>query len=287
MATETFTARRLDSSEITYYLSKPYGKNKFGIVLVLQGSKCETVYSSIPATQDLIIKNSFARLDIEKYGINKNSTSCPKVYLDNNSIDSRINDVLKVLYHLRKEPRWNHDLYIVGASEGATLAPILATYIPETKKIVLLGSGGGMTMKEDFQLLEKSRLAREAKNTEEIKKEILIIENQMNEMINNPLSTKTWAGGTNTYKWWASILNVRPLEYMLDLDIPILLMHGDRDTSSSIETSRLSDNQFKLKEKKNLSYKEYKGYDHNWNNEKGENKTKDILIDLVSWLRQK
>lgn len=286
MATEIGTSKRLDGSEITYYLTKPYGKSKFSIALVLQGSKCKSVLASI-VKDDLIIKNSFARLDIEKYGLTKDSKDCPKEYLENNTIDGRVQDVLTVLHQIRKEPRWNHELYIIGGSEGAHLAPILALFIPETKKIVMMASGGGLTMEEDFLLVTKAQLAREAKNATEIQTELTKMENQFKEMIVNPVSSKTYAGETNTYKWWASILKQRSLNFMLELDIPIFLVHGDNDSSSSVETSRLSEKMFKLKEKKNLRYKEYKDLDHAWNNKQGESKIKDVLLDIIAWMRQK
>lgn len=284
-STEIFTAKRLDDTEITYYLTKPYGKNKFPIMLVLQGSKCKSVFDTV-AKDDLIVKNGFARLDVEKYGLTKDSKNCPQEYLDNNSIDSRVSDILRVMQSIRKNPRWNHELIIIGGSEGAHLAPILATYIPETKKLVMMASGGGLTMAEDFILVTKAQLAKAAKNTNEIKIEIEKIEKQFNEMLGNPVSNKFYAGETNTYKWWASILKQRTANYLLELEIPIFLVHGDNDLSSSVETSRITEKMFNLKEKKNLRYKEYKDLDHHWFNKQGENKIKDVMLDILAWARQ-
>lgn len=283
--TETFTAKRLDDTEITYYLTKPYGKNKFPIVLVLQGSKCKTTYYSINK-DDLIIKNGFARLDVEKYALNKDTKDCPREYLENNTIDSRVSDILRVMQSIRKNPRWNHELIIIGGSEGAHLAPILATYIPETKKLVMMASGGGLTMAEDFILVTKAQLAKAAKNTNEIKVEIDKIEKQFSEMLENQVSSKIYAGETNTYKWWASILKQRTVNYLLELDIPIFLVHGDNDSSSSVETSRITEKMFKVKEKNNLRYKEYKDLDHHWKNKQGEDKIKDVMLDILAWVRQ-
>lgn len=281
---EGSTVKRFDGSDITYYFNKPNGKNKFPILLVLQGSECKSIYETVQGKK-IELLHGFARLDIEKPGLNKNvKENCPEEYLKLNSLEQRMIDFMVVINHLKKiESQFNGDLVIVGGSEGAHLAPFIAKLYPQTKKLILLASGGGLTFHDDFLLVTKSNLALEGKNVKEIEEATKQIENTFVEIRNNPTWTKTFAGNTNTYKWWNSILDLKPIDILIDFDFPILLIHGDADRSSSVETSRITEKLFKLKNKSNLTYKEFAGLDHHWFDSKKVHHFNEMMKTIIDW----
>jgi pimeloyl-ACP methyl ester carboxylesterase len=284
------SAKRLDGSDIIYYIQKPENIKKFPILLILQGSNCGSIYSSIAATQPLLEKAGVGRVDVEKYGLTKATppTVCPPAYLQHNSIDQRVQDYLRVLQILRQtEPDWNRQLIIAGGSEGAVVAGIISSLIPETTKLVLMASGGGMSMREDMLTLQEAELRRGGASEPEVVQSLKETQSIMEEIKKNPTYLKTWAGITNTYLWWNSILDLIPLNYLVDINVPIFMVHGNADTAASVEGSRRVVEKFKTIGKTNLTYKEYPGLDHHWKDANGVSHSPEVLGDIFNWIFSK
>lgn len=281
-------AKRVDGTEINYYFQPPSDLKKFPILLVIQGSDCKSVFRSAQSTEKELAISGFARLDVEKYGLDKNQVACPSSYLQHNRINQRVEDYLRVIQTLRKtEANWNQELYIVGGSEGAMIAPIVASYVPETTKLVLIASGGGTTMRSNMLILQKREMEEEGKSAAEIESALKETEMIMDEMILNPVPGKSWAGATNTYYWWSSILDILPMNFTIDLNFPILALHGSADRAVDVSDSRILANEFKKLGKNNLEYKEYAGLDHHWNDENGRSHVKEVIDNVFEWLMKK
>ncbi len=281
------SAKRLDGSMINYYVTRPSGRSTSPLMLVVQGSSCKSIYDSALGAGPTVDKTKIARIDLEKYGLDKTSKKeeCPKSYFENNSIDQRIGDYLRVIQTLRGQSSWwNGQLIIVGGSEGGMLAPILATYIPETKKVVVMAGGTGWTMREEMLFLLEKELRGKGFSEEALQLELSKMSNSFNEAVLSPTGSKTYCGSTNTYKWWASILSLRPLNFMVTLDIPILMVHGDADVATPVESARATVQEFKELSKSNLKYIEYPGLDHHWINRSGESKVDQVLNDIIVWI---
>lgn len=276
--------QRLNGSEIFYYLQRPTDA-KFPILLIMQGSDCNSVYKGISSFSEFLKKIGVARLDVEKYGLKKDTQGCPATYLENNSIDQRVQDYLRVMQSIRKsEPNWNQELWIAGGSEGAVVASIVVSFVPETKKLVLMASGGGITMRKDMLLLQEKEMRKQGKPEDEIQNSLKQTNELMNAMKLNPVSYKTWSGETNTYKWWASILDILPLNYLVDLSIPIYIVHGTDDIAASVEGSRETAKKFQELHKTNLTYDEYSGLDHHWKDNKGNSHVGEVVEKIFSWI---
>lgn len=278
------SAKRLDGTSVVYYIQTPSLKSKRSVLLVLQGSTCKSVYSSAQAAGGLVDKLGIVRLDIEKYALSKNISSCPREYLEKNTIDQRISDVLLVVSALRNQEWWDRKLFIIGGSEGAVLAAILPTYIPETTKTVIMAGGIGWTMRQEMLFLLEKQMSAKGKTAEEIAQEIKMMDHAFDATIENPTSSKVFYGDTNTYKWWSSILNVRPINYLVNLSIPILLIQGTTDQAVPVESARAAEAVFREMGKGNLKYIEYEGLDHSWNDASGKSQASVVLKDVFEWL---
>ena len=251
---------------------------------MIQGSTCHSVHDAAKASKMLVDTYKVVRLDVEKYALNKDTKECPTQYLRNNTVRQRIQDYLQVIQNLRGHSWWNGKLFIIGGSEGGVIAPILASFVPETNKTVIMAGGIGWTLKEEILYLEKKRLISYGKNQDEVEYELNKIVGVFEEAIQNPTSSRTFMGETNTYKWWDSILNLKPIVSMTQLQIPILMVHGDQDLSAPVESAQEAARQFQRLGKNNLTYVEYPGLDHSWKDKEGKSHSARVIQDVLKWL---
>lgn len=264
---------RLDDSKIDFYIDQPETATKsYPYILFLQGSECRTVFKRPGIPQEPSKQFGVGFLLVDKYGISKSNNNpddeknCTAEFKKGNTLDQRISDYLRVIQFLRSyDAKWNKELLIIGGSEGAMLAPIVASYIPESKKVVMLAGGIGWNMEEELNL----SLVRSAKKV-------------IAEIKVNPTSEKEWLG--HTYKWWHSMLWVRPVNYAETLTIPLLMFHGTEDAASPVESARAAKARFDLLNKTNLEYRELQGLDHQFAEKDGTSHKFKILEQAIKWL---
>lgn len=265
-------------NKITAYLQVPAQTKKFSALLVLQGSDCSSVHGK--KIISIFEKLGIARLDIEKPGITKlvGQDQCPPEYINRNSIDQRVTDVIAVLNFLEKNSSWNKKVFILGGSEGATVGSLVASVDSRVHAIALLAGASSMNMMDEFKLLYKKGV-----NICNVK-DLSSLNKKFAEILNNPTSDKNWCGKTNTYKWWSEVLTFNPKQTLLNLKIPIFAAHGTEDKMVPIESSDLMNQSFKEQNKKNFTYYRYQDLNHHWQDRDGVNKFENVFKDLVKWL---
>ncbi|MFT3687285.1 MAG: alpha/beta hydrolase [Phycisphaerales bacterium] len=99
----------------------------------------------------------------------------------------------------------------------------------------------------------------------------------------NPQSDKRWYG--HPYRRWASYAFERPLDDLLNVHVPVLLIHGDADMNVPVASARAVRDAFDAAGMTNLSYREYAGADHRFTTVDGVSVFPRVEVDLVSWLR--
>jgi dienelactone hydrolase len=266
---------RTDGSSMRVYLEVPSQKT-FPIVVVLHGSVCTSSYSEFQYASSALLNAGMAVVEIEKYGLDENSTDCPNTYLENNTIQGRVLDHLQLVAYLRQNLLgWNHKVGWIGGSEGGQVASLVAPLVPETSALVMLASGGGMTVAEELlMVLPKNEMNNISKKFAEIKA--------------NPVSNLEWLSdrntARNTYKYWNSTLWIKALPLLETLNVPIFIGHGTEDTSCPYESSKLIADRFNVLEKKNLTFKTYLGLEHNWTDQNGIPHAQEVLGEALQWL---
>jgi pimeloyl-ACP methyl ester carboxylesterase len=279
---------RLDSSEITFYLDQPTS-GSFPIILFLQGSECHSVMgrNNMPSNPSASFGTGF--LMIEKFGITKKQDSenddenCTADFLRSNTLDQRVIDALKVISYLRDHaPNWNRNLLIIGGSEGGMLAPILASLIPETKKVAMLVAGNGRTMLEDTRGALALTARKRGLGETQVTSILAEYDLRTAEIKNDPSPEKMYLG--HPYKWWNSVLWVKPVNWMVDLSLPQLLVHGTADTSVPVESARATVEIFNKAGKTNLTYLEAKNCDHALIDSDGVSHKMEYLLKSIRWL---
>jgi dienelactone hydrolase len=284
----TLSLQRTDGSSMRVYLATPQ-KSNFPVAVLLQGSVCVSSKPMFQAMQGPLVGAGIAVIAVEKYGLDENTTDCPQSYLENNTIQQRILDHLQLASYLRQNlSGWNGHVGWAGGSEGGQVASLVAPLVPETSALLMLASGGGMTMAEELPLDFEKSMARSGSSSEEIRKKIDEIQDHYNQIKSNPTWKLEWLSdgktARNTYKWWDSILWIKALPILETLKAPIYIAHGTEDSSCAYESSKLIADRFAALGKSNLTFKTYPGLEHNFSDLKGVSHQQEVMGDALQWL---
>ena len=284
---QTLQSRRGDGTLITYRLSLANTAAQFPLVAILTGSECYSNINRFEWAKKKFANENVTVLSLEKPGISGPVENCPQEYLQLNSLDQRIADHLQIIAELKNTlPGWNRQIVWMGGSEGAMLGGVLAPIVPETLGAVLIAGGGGMTF-EDELLITIPRMMREQKASEEqISVALVEFNNMAKEARANPDWTQSWGGDSNTFKWWKSVLDVKPVDALSQVEFPILMIHGDADLNSAVEASDLMAVKFSQLGKTNLEYLRLPGLDHGLRDKTGVSQM-DRVVDnnVMPWLQ--
>lgn len=269
---------RADGSRIVYQIVGAEGGERRGAILVLHGSGCAPVGSET-RLQDAgrVLAPGHAILTIENYGVTTADPraevveGCTSAFWERNTLQQRVVDAAQVIAHLRGARWWNGRLVIFGGSEGGAVAAMLAPFLPETVAVIVFSSGIGVPVGELIRAALPPEMAIEAPRI-------------FAEARANPTGLRRWGGAS--YRWWADAVDVVPANMLLQTDLPILLVHGTRDQSAPVATARATRDLLARHGRRNLTYREYQGFDHFMRDEAGNDHRRAVLAEAGSWLRR-
>lgn len=261
------TVERPDGTTIHYYLDRPRAE-RYPIVVILQGSECLRVADKYGPFIQRLNEAGAAVLRVEKPGLTAETPigECPPEYLELNTIDRRVLDLLEVTAELRRDERWDGRLAISGGSEGGVVAAMAAPLIPETSAVVLLASAGGMTFGEElFHLIPPSEHAAMREMYEKVRQE--------------PLPSREWMSdgklARNTWLWWSRALPVAAVRSLVRVDAPILMVHGTADGATPMASAERLAAEFAARGKTNLEFRRYDG---------GHSPPPDVIEEALLWM---
>ncbi|XER09808.1 hypothetical protein SRRS_54460 [Sporomusa rhizae] len=275
---------------INYYILKKENQevgNK-NLIIYLNGSELTPVigtnqknkpyFTSMLNTLNQYCSANFDMLIPEKINIGqaKDYSNDLKV-ISHYTVEERALSAVTVVDDFLSENNYKR-VILVGASDGGAILPKVYNGLKNKGKVsnLIIMAGGGLSQYDDFKLLQQSKLP----NMGVYRKELLKLDMTMEEIKKDPNSlTKQYLGWP--FKRWSSFMDYRPLDELLKIDTPILVLHGDLDISTPVESSRAVEEEFTKKGKKNLSYIEYKGWDHQLSKHMNI-----ILKDISDWLRK-
>ncbi len=279
------TIRQNDKSVIRSQLVKNSNATQ-SILLYIQDSKCKSSATKFFKLTDSI-KQSTARLYVQKIGesdIQNHHGQCSETFLSNSTIEQRISDYQQVITSLRTSADWwDKKLYIIGEAEGGLIAGLIAANLPETQKLAILSFGGGLTMSEAWIAnLTKTMLAS-GKSAAEIDEMQLSAAKFFKEKISKSTSKSELAPNI-TFKWWASVVDVRLSDTLAKIDFPIYMAHGTEDLKIPVESAQKVADLFSKLGKNNLVYNEYTGTIKNVSHCNINSTTKPVFTEAVNWL---
>lgn len=263
------TVERPDGTLIHYYLDRPAAE-RYPIVVILQGSECLRVADKYGPFIQRLNAEGVAVLRVEKPGLTAATEpgECPAEYLELNTLDRRVLDLLEVASELRRDPHWDGRMGLAGGSEGGVIAAMAAPLIPETRAVVLLASAGGLTFGEELlHLMPPSQHAEMQAMYEKVRQE--------------PLPTREWLSdgqlARNTWLWWSKALPVAAVRSLLRTDAAILMVHGTTDGATPMESAERLSAEFARKGKANLEFRRYPG---------GHSPPPEVIEEALLWMLQ-
>ena len=289
---ESHVIRRLDGSNLNFYVERRGDVAQQSILVIMQGSDCNSIVRHPSIGDYTEVAPHHAVLFVEKYGITNDllfsaddtRVECPAAYLKHTTLAQRVLDHVQVIAELRRSaPWWDGKLTILAGSAGTYAGELVAALVPETERLVIFGFGSRKLETDVFSSIRASFeaegipiAAREQQLTE--------IAELFQEMRENPTPNKTTSG--HSYTWWASMFNFDQLVALQQVPVPVLAIQGSQDQSVSPEGARAMINELREQGYKNVEYREYQGLDHGFVDGKGRSKKREVIADIQEWLRQ-
>lgn len=212
---------------------------------------------------------------------------------ENNTADWRAQSASKAIdYLLKVLPVDTSQVIVVGHSQGGQVAPKVAAMNRKVKKVVIM-SANALDHIYDRILLARQQALNNQMSYEEAQYVVDSLLNIQKAIYRSPAATNETFWG-DPYNKWYSYSNETPLENMLKLNIPILLIAGGRDVEGSyIANTDYAALEFIRKGKTNLTYKVYPNYDHIYSEtarKYGEEiglgfKANAVVDDIFKWLQ--
>ncbi len=175
---------------------------------------------------------------------------------------------------------------VMGYSEGAQIAPHVAVL---NKKVTHVACfvGNGLNQFYDFIIQERLKAVRGEETAEEAQRNIDTLMLTFKDIYANRTSTtKEWAG--HSYLRWASLCTKDPMDYMLQLTIPVYMAKGTADENTQILSTDYVALEFLRRGKRNLTYHPYPGCNHFFQKQGKDGKPEDhideAMDDLLKWL---
>ncbi|MES2341373.1 MAG: hypothetical protein V4597_06820 [Pseudomonadota bacterium] len=267
---------RPDGSLIDWSLDRRAGGAKQGLLLLAQGSGCESVLDNANIERGKGLLPDFAVLTVEKYGVAPHSKpaatqdGCSPTFYAHHTISQRVEDYQRVLALVEREPWWNGQLVLFGGSEGGAAVTLLAPRV-HPSATVIFSTGPGQTFRQTFKLAVPPPVWAEA-------------EAVFARVEAAPESAEVWGG--NSYRWWADILDHDLLADLLAVETPILIVHGENDRSAPVASARAARDGIRKADRCNLTYWEFPGYDHQMRDASGGGHIEEVLGRISGWLRR-
>lgn len=279
-----YSLTRSDGSDIHYYLSAGTVPNTDTLLLILQGSDCNSVtridsifndYRNVWPEADLLL--------VEKYGIDRQLSyssagdrqDCPESYLKGDSPRQRVADIRQVLDKIRNNDNYPQ-LIVLGGSEGAVIANLLASEREVSASIAF--NGGGRWFKDD--VLHSIQL--ESPNPEVAREALAGFEGFSQHILNSEPSELVVSG--HGYDWWQQMLSLDQQAVLQQIESPVLLIQSGQDRSVSPQKQAQLVNELRAAGKDNIHYLTYDALDHQFNKSDGSSDRKRVVADIRQWL---
>ena len=196
-------------------------------------------------------------------------------YLKNNYLDNYVNRTNAVIKDLRLKKWVNKDeIHLIGHSQGAKIATVVASVNQQIKSVSLLGFNAFGRYETKLRR-ERIKLKSNLIEAKEYKANIKNLYERWEDINNTPNDFKK---GHNS---WASF-SIDYTPFLLKIDIPIYIGYGTNDIIA--ENCDLLPLKFIEESKRNLTLFPYVGLDHNFFNVEREKFWDNVMGDIINWV---
>lgn len=246
------------------------------VIVYVQGSEDRSVTESAGALAGFCAMGGRV-VAVERRGVSPEGALDAGVAARSCTREIRVADNAAVLeWAERRAPR-GAPVMLVGASEGADVAAAVAAGHPELSRLILLGGGGGWSQAEEMRFFVRTRGSYLGIDSESA------LDQKLADVRAHPESGAMWLG--HPYRRWATFMFARPVDDLMRVACPILVVQGERDAAVPVESARALKGAFDAAGKGNLTYVEIPGADHTFRNaESGEDEKPLVEVAVVRFL---
>ena len=254
------TLAKADS--LQYYLARKSEKELQKKLLVfIQGSGNDSIKNYFGYGTEAA-QLGFDILYLEKYRFNVDSA-----FRRTDTRERRVNDITKAVRHVIDNEYKGEleELAIIADSEGGVIAPEIATKIPETSFVLIIGAGGMTQERELHTLLRQNSTGARVFFKRAGISDPSQLKTQFEDIYADPSPKRFWMG--HSYAYWNSYLPYSPEEHLRKLTMPVMYIIGERDEIVPVESVTYLKEKFA--DKKNFSFHVVADADHRFVNSKG------------------
>ncbi|MEI8593583.1 alpha/beta hydrolase [Photobacterium sp. Hal280] len=281
MVTEAL--KRSDGSAMTYYLT---GRDSDRLLVLIQGSDCNSVFHNQNINDNFSqVMDDADILTVEKYGIDQRlswnpdpeRTDCPDAYLRQDSPLQRVDDYLTVLDQLDQDNRYAQ-IILLGGSEGALVANLLAGKSDKVTAVVALNGGGRFFIDDVLYNMQSQMPAHAFNEAEQGFRQFAQAVTQSNEM---DISVSG-----HGFPWWKAMLTADQQKILQAVDVPVLLIQSEEDTNVNPEAFHTMVKALK-QTAPHIQPRIYAGLDHAFKDAQGQSQVERVLADIKVWIGNK
>ncbi|HET6243798.1 MAG: hypothetical protein H0V01_11755 [Bacteroidetes bacterium] len=204
-------------------------------------------------------------------------------YLKDNYLENYVNRTNQVISDLQKKEWFKNDsIHLIGHSQGAKIAAVVASENSNISTVSLLGFNA-FGRYDEYVRRERQKLKTNKITGEEYKSNIDELYERWTEINQKP---KDFENGNNSI----TTFSIDYIPYLLNINIPIFVGYGTEDII--LENCDLLPISFIQHQKSNLTLKPYVGLDHNFfevkdgrPDFKNRNHWTDVIKEIIEWTK--
>lgn len=281
------TLVRPDGSNILYYMQPAAQQPAQQLLVVVQGSDCNSVKHNARIQEQFVPMLSTADvLTVEKYGVDAalswdtdpDRSDCPDSMTKNDSLSQRVQDYSAVLHTVTRQHNYKN-VVVIGGSEGAVVTVLLAANANVVDAAIAF-NGGGRWFKDDVLHSIRVSPLPEAEKTEALEG----ITGFIDYVQTTPEPDMVVSG--HGVRWWQEMLAHDQQAALLNVHVPLLIVQSGADSSVDPATVEAMMQQVQQAGLKNIAYRTYPELDHALQDEQGQSQLSSVILDMRGWLAE-
>lgn len=254
-----------------YYVHTKGNRGSSDVIVFFIGGSGHTSYNYYLRNYFSGLKGNITIYALQKRFVKNRETGMRKAsrefdYHNHNS--QLVQDQKEFIEYVLNDNDFKHKkIVLFGVSEGGNISIQIATEFKEITHLVILGSGGMPTLQE-FKIWGK-----------QYDMDFDLIYQHVQKY---PENIKSRVAG-QTYKYWASILPFKPMDYFQSISIPIFVAIGSQDEMTPVESVYYLKNEFAALKKENLVVEIFANCNHTLVDTEGKSHLPDFFGIASDW----